>query len=66
MVRMARAAGMKFANAPDVLSTKQAGILLGLSTETVKKYCQLKIIPAKKPKGKWLIRKSDLLEWLDD
>ena len=48
-----------------LLTTKEFGIEAGLTTDTVKKYCQNGNVKGKKQahSGVWLIRESELKRW---
>ncbi len=47
----------------DVLDTAEAGALLGLSEDSVKKYAQRGLLPAKRIGDRWAIHRKTLLEF---
>lgn len=48
--------------APALMDTNEASLLLNCTPETVKRYCQQKKIPAIKICGQWRIPKDKLLK----
>ena len=53
---------LTWSDAPAILTLQEAAILLGLSDESVRRYCVLKEIPAIQIGKQWRIDKQKLME----
>ena len=46
--------------APEYLTTREVAALLGLTPDTVRKYCERGVIKAGKPGGRWIIHRDNI------